>query len=511
MNFIWRLERCDIFMLKGYLNLQNKDLSKEERKAEINYFRNKLEKQQLLIKDHKLPVVVLLEGWGAAGKGSAIKNIIRNIDPRFFSVVVMKTTSTEEEKRKPFLYRYFKVIPEEGHFAFLDAGWMDGLMQEKFFTDMPSERYESRISSIKTFERQLTDNGYLVLKLFLNINEKEQRKRLRKLEENPDTAWHVSEYDRWQNEHYEECFQEFDKYLTATNTPNAPWYIVDSTNIKMAELQVLQLLTNGIDTALENTKLSFPLLQNLFPLMHMPKLAEIQLDKTITEEEYKKQLKEKQKKLSELHNELYRLRVPVIVVYEGWDAAGKGGNIRRVTDALDPRGYEVMPIASPEPHEKSRHYLWRFWNRLPKDGHIAIFDRSWYGRVMVERIEGFCSKNDWQRAYHEINEFEKELVDWGAKIIKFWVHIDQDTQLKRFTDRQNTPEKQWKITEEDWRNREKWSEYEKAVNEMLKRTSTSFAPWYIIESNDKKYARIQSLDIIIKEITDALEKRKEER
>lgn len=178
-------------------------------------------------------------------------------------------------------------------------------------------------------------------------------------------------------------------------------------------------------------------------------------------------------------------KIPVVIAYEGWDAAGKGGNIKRIAGALDPRGYEVHPIASPEPHEKARHYLWRFWTRLPKTGHIAIFDRTWYGRVMVERLEGFCSTNDWQRAYNEINEFEKELSQWGAVIIKFWVQIDKDTQLERFTERQNTPEKQWKITDEDWRNRDKWDQYEDAVNEMLQKTSTEYAPWHILESVDK--------------------------
>lgn len=166
----------------------------------------------------------------------------------------------------------------------------------------------------------------------------------------------------------------------------------------------------------------------------------------------------------------------MVICYEGWDAAGKGGNIKRITEALDPRGFEVHPIASPEPHEKARHYLWRFWTRLPKTGHIAIFDRTWYGRVMVERLEGFCSENDWQRAYNEINEFERELFDWGAVILKFWVQIDKETQLERFQARQNTPEKRWKITEEDWRNREKWDAYENAVNEMLEKTSTQYAP-----------------------------------
>ena len=248
-----------------------------------------------------------------------------------------------------------------------------------------------------------------------------------------------------------------------------------------------------------------PLLQNAFPLKPIEKLADVALDKTLTEEEYDTLLNQYQKRLRELHNELYRKKIPVIIAYEGWDAAGKGGNIKRITEALDPRGYEVHPIASPEPHEKARHYLWRFWNRLPKTGHVAIFDRTWYGRVMVERLEGFCSENDWQRAYVEINEFEKELADWNAVIVKFWVQIDKDTQLARFKERENTPEKRWKITDEDWRNREKWDLYEEAVNEMLQKTNTAYAPWHILESNDKKYARIKALKTVIEAIEKKME------
>ena len=263
-------------------------------------------------------------------------------------------------------------------------------------------------------------------------------------------------------------------------------------------------MTEGIEIALQNKSLAVPLLQNVFPLVKMPKLDEIPLDMEVTEKEYKEEMESLQGRLRDLHNRLYRKQVPVIIAYEGWDAAGKGGNIKRITEALDPRGFEVHPIASPEPHEKARHYLWRFWTRLPKTGHIAIFDRTWYGRVMVERLEGFCSENDWKRAYNEINEFEKELADWGAVVIKFWVQIDKDTQLERFEMRQKTPEKQWKITDEDWRNREKWDAYEEAVNEMIQKTSTVHAPWYILESVDKRYARLKALRIVVERLEEAL-------
>ena len=477
---------------------------KEELKVRLKAAQEKLETQQMKLKDRKLPVLVLIEGWGASGKGSAIGRIIRNIDPRFFKVFSI-STPTEEEQRKPFLCRYFEKIPEAGKFTFLDSGWMDEIMKDRLHGGMDDAAYAQRVDSVKRFERQLTDNGYLVLKFFFHISQKEQEQRIERLLQDKDTAWRVSRSDVWQNRHYSQCEEAFDRYLDDTNTPSAPWYLVDAKSKKFAELQVMETLCMGIETALHNDSLAVPLLQNVFPLVKMPKLREVPLNKAVSDKEYKQELCKLQAKLGMLHNRLYRKRVPVVIVYEGWDAAGKGGNIKRLTGALDPRGFEVHPVASPEPHEKARHYLWRFWTNLPKTGHIAIFDRSWYGRVMVERLEGFCSENDWQRAYYEMNEFEQELHNWGAVILKFWVQIDKDTQLARFTDRQNTPAKQWKITDEDWRNREKWDAYEAAVDEMLQKTSTTFAPWHILESVDKKYARIKALKIVIEALEKALD------
>ena len=477
---------------------------KEELKTRLSDARNQLYDLQMKIKEHKVPVLALFEGWGTAGKGSTIGKVIRNIDPRFFKVVTM-SEPTAEEQRYPFLYRYFKHIPEQGKFTFLDSGWMEQICRERLEEKNDEKEYGSRIESIRRFERQLTDNGYLVLKFFMHIDQEEQKKREERLLEHKDTRWRVSEFDRWENAHYKKCVKAFSQYMSDTNASTSPWYIIDASERKWAELQVLETMISNIQVALQNQAHSVPILQNVFPLEQIPRLSEIELkDKELEEAEYKTELKKLQSELGELHNRLYRKRIPVIITYEGWDAAGKGGNIKRITEALDPRGYEVHPIASPEPHEKARHYLWRFWTRLPKSGHIAIFDRTWYGRVMVERLEGFCSENDWRRAYNEINEFEKELKEWGAVIIKFWVQIDKDTQLERFEERQNTPEKQWKITDEDWRNREKWDAYELAVDEMLQKTNTSFAPWHVLESVDKKYARIKALKIVIEEIQKAL-------
>ena len=479
--------------------------SDEEIAARLKVQRELLAENQLKLKDGKVPVLICLEGWGAAGKGSLVGRIIRNLDPRFFSVESVRY-STEDEKRRPFLYKYFSRIPEAGRFAFLDGGWMREIVNDKLSGDLSGKEYRSRVDSVKRFERSLADNGYLVLKFFLHISKKEQKHRLEALKSDKHTIWRVNDRDVKQNKEYDAYLDAFDSYMYDTNLSNAPWYMIDAEEKKWAELQLLEIINQGIETALANRSTAAPILQNIYPLLPATPLSEIPLDKELSDEAYRAELDKLQKKLRKLHNVLYLKKIPVIIAYEGWDAAGKGGNIKRITEALDARGYEVNPIASPLPHEKARHFLWRFWTRLPKDGHIGIFDRTWYGRVMVERLEGFCSENDWKRAYNEINEFEKELTDWGAIVIKFWVQIDKDTQLERFTLRQNTPGKQWKITDEDWRNREKWDLYETAIDEMIAKTNTVYAPWVVLESNDKKYARIKALKTVIQAIEARLEK-----
>ena len=488
-------------MLKDWSKADKPDSVEIEERLENA--RRELNARQMAIKEKKLPVLVIFDGWGGAGKGGILGKVIKNLDPRFYKTETLSVPS-EDELRRPFLYRYFVRIPEAGRFSFFDGSWMDEITKDYLRGKTDEEEYRHRLTSIKRFERQLSDNGYLVVKFFFNISKNEQKKRLSALMDDKNTKWRVSKWDLWQNKHYDKCMNVYDEYLELTNQFIAPWYFIDSKSRKWAELQVTEILVKSIDIALENTGRAAAILQNTFPLVQMPKLNEIALDVSIDDEKYDKELKELQAELADLHNYIYHKKIPVVIAYEGWDAAGKGGNIKRLTSALDPRGFEVHPIASPEPAEKNRHYLWRFWKRLPKDGHIAVFDRTWYGRVMVERLEGFCSENDWQRAYNEINEFEKELTDWGAIVIKFWVQIDKDTQLKRFTDRQNTPEKQWKITDEDWRNREKWDMYEDAVNEMIQKTSTEFAPWHILESNDKHYARIKALKTVINAIKERM-------
>ena len=302
-----------------------------------------------------------------------------------------------------------------------------------------------------------------------------------------------------------------EEMLEKTDTDYAPWTIIEALDKDYAALKIITTVIDRMAYELEKKKAAAGREEKPVPgareRFKNGVLSGIDLSKRLTDEEYKEKLKKLQKRLSELHSEIYRLRIPVVIGFEGWDAGGKGGAIKRLTSHLDPRGYRVNPTASPNDIEKVHHYLWRFWNNVPKAGHIAIFDRTWYGRVMVERIEGFCTEAEWKRAYQEINEMESHMANFGAVVLKFWLHIDKDEQERRFKERQENPAKQWKITDEDWRNRAKWDAYEEAVNEMLVRTSTTYAPWIVVEGNDKHFARVKVLETVV----DALEKKIKER
>jgi len=486
-------------------------MTKEEYKAVAEGLRADLSLLQHQIRDAKIPVIILFEGWGAAGKGTLISDVLQNLDPRSFKVH-STLPPTEEEKRRPWLHRHWCGIPEKGRMSILDRSWYPEASISRAEDGLSDREALSRFAQINVFERQLTDNGYVILKFFLHISKKKQKKRLDALASRSETAWRATKVDWKRHKEYDRYFSLFDEMLEATSTVYAPWHILSGQEHYAARYSLYRIIIDTLHEALDKKAAASPKVSKRptaprsvpgFTLVNMPKLAAVTLDKTLEPEAYKELLKKRQKKLSELHNVLYKEKIPVIIAYEGWDAAGKGGNIKRLTAALDPRGYEVVPIASPTPTELAHHYLWRFWQHIPKDGHVAVFDRTWYGRLMVERLEGFATEEEWKRAYREINEFEHTLHEWGAIILKFWLHIDKDEQLRRFKEREAIPEKNWKITPEDWRNRDKWDAYEVAVNDMLRLTSTDFAPWTIVESQDKKYGRIKTIDAFI----DAVEKR----
>lgn len=459
---------------------------------------------QRALKEANIPVIILFEGVGAAGKGIQINRLISHLDPRGFDVFA-SNKSTEEEALRPFLWRYWTLIPERGRIAVFDRSWYRKVQVDRFNGETKKEELACAFQDINTFEKQLTDDGYVLIKLFLHISREEQKKRFKKLEASKETSWRVTEQDWNRNRRYDEYMTMNEEMLEKTDTGYSPWTIIESTDKDYAAMKILNCVTDTLEEALKQDgikkKAGGHESESFDSRFQNGVLSGVDLSKSLTREEYKEQLNGLQKKLESLHSELYRLRIPVVLGFEGWDAGGKGGAIKRLTSHLDPRGYRVHPTASPNDIEKKHHYLWRFWNHVPKAGHIAIFDRTWYGRVMVERIEGFCSEQEWKRAYQEINEMESHLANAGAVILKFWMQIDKDEQERRFKERTEIPEKQWKITDEDWRNREKWDQYELAVNEMLVRTSTTYAPWIVVEGNCKYYARVK----VVKTVVDALE------
>ena len=457
------------------------------------------------LKSCNVPVMIVFEGFGGAGKGTQINHLIEPMDPRGFTVYSTQA-ETQEEQYHPFLWRFWNKTPEKGRIAIFDRSWYGKLLVERYEKKTHKKDIPGVLEDIENFEKQLTDDGTLLIKFFLAISEKEQGKRFDKLLSKEETSWRVSKADKDRNKHYEEYARMADEMLTRTDTEYAPWTIIEAHDERYAAVKILTTVVEAFEERYEKEQNPQPRqIDGKFGQNDLKEsvLKKVDLSKKLDRETYEKKLEELQKKLTLLHSEIYAKRIPVVLAFEGWDAGGKGGAIKRLTRALDPRGYTVNPTSSPNDIERAHHYLWRFWTKMPKDGHIAIFDRTWYGRVMVERIEGFCTTQEWQRAFKEMNQMEQQLVNHGAIVIKFWMHIDKEEQERRFKERQENPDKQWKITDEDWRNREKWELYEQAVDEMMVRTSTVNAPWVIVEGNDKLYARIKVLETVV----DALEKR----
>ena len=455
-----------------------------------------------------VPVVVVFEGWDAAGKGKVINRLVQALDPRGFKVYTIGAP-TETEEFYPWMWRFWNLLPAAGDIVILDHSWYRRLLLERVENDQ-ADSWPAAFDDIRDFEHQLTDSGVLLVTFWLHISKREQKRRFQTLESNPAMSWRVGPQERKQNKKYPRWLAAAEEMLARTDTANAPWTLVEATHERHLRVKVLDTVAAAMQRELDRRAAAAPperkpmAVPADWPPPHKTILDRVDLSLSLTREQYDEELGKLQERLLNLEYRLYDARLPAVVVYEGCDAAGKGGNIRRLTRGLDPRGYEVHPVAAPTPQELAHHFLWRFWRNVPKAGHIAIFDRSWYGRVLVEPIEGFCTEAEWKRAYQEINEFERQLAGHGTVIVKFWLQIDRDEQIRRFQDRQNTAAKQWKITQEDWRNREKWKQYEQCLVEMLERTSTTYAPWTILEANCKLYARIKALRTVADAVESAL-------
>ena len=481
-----------------------KKIDKETYKKTEKEQSEKLGLLQRQLKEAGIPVMIVFEGMGASGKGTQINHLIQALDPRGFDVYA-NDKSTDEERMRPFLWRFYTKLPAQGRIAVFDRSWYRQVTMERFSGKLPDEDLPGAFHDIQSFERQLTDDGMVIIKLFLYISREEQKKRFKKLEGSKETSWRVTKDDWKRNTEYDRFLQICEEMLQNTDMDYAPWTIIEANDKEYAAAKIMSCVADCLSDCLNKKSVTGVPKEKELPVrsesFKTGVLSGVDLTKSISKEDYKKEIDRLQKKLEFLHSQIYRMRIPVVLGFEGWDAAGKGGAIKRLTSHLDPRGYKVYPTAAPNDLERVHHYLWRFWINMPKAGHIAIFDRTWYGRVLVERVEGFCRESQWKQAYQEINEMENHLANAGAVVLKFWLHIDKDEQEKRFKERQEDPLKQWKITEEDWRNREKWDQYESAVNEMLVRTSTTYAPWVVVEGNCKYYARVK----ILKTVVEALE------
>jgi polyphosphate:AMP phosphotransferase len=482
--------------------LQNIDLSRTIEKGTFKSQKDasdlKLGNLQRVAKSLSIPTIILFEGWSASGKGTLINELILPLDPRGFTVYSDKKP-TEEDAFYPFLRRFWRRTPTRGRIAIFDRSWNRRVITDRINKVLKGRRLLQAFEDIRSFERQLTDEGTLIVKFFLHISKEEQKRRFNALRANRSTAWRVTKDDLRQQARYDEYLAATENMLTETDADFAPWTVVEAHDRRFATLKIFATVIDALERAVaamaqkSGTTATSSQLASSFKTTALDK---VDLSLSLNEETYDARIGKAQDAIRELEYKIYLRRIPVVIVYEGWDAAGKGGNIRRLTKNLDPRGYGVVPIAAPNDLEKAHHYLWRFWAQMPKAGHITIFDRSWYGRVLVERVEGFCSEAQWRRAYREINGMEQHLGHFGTVILKFWLHIDPDEQLRRFKERENLSHKQWKLTDEDWRNREKLPQYKEAVEEMLHRTTTPDAPWIVVESNCKRYARVKVLEAV---------------
>ncbi len=489
----------------------SKKLSKEVYREVFPELEMRLGECQRAARAAGVPVVVVFEGWDAAGKGNLINRFTQALDPRGFKVHPI-SAPTPNQRYFPWMARFWEAQPAAGSFAIFDRSWYGRVLVERVEGLIRKGQWKQAYADILQFERQMADAGTVIVKFWLHIDKREQKSRFKKIEKDPVTAWKVGKEEWEQHRRHDDWREAIEEMIERTGAAHAPWTVVEATQGRFARVKVFETVIRAIEDELERRAAepqTAP--EPMAAPAESPTTSHTILDRldmtlSLERDEYREQLDDLQKRIFQLEHELFVARMPAVIVYEGSDAGGKGGNIKRLTRGLDPRGYEVVPVGAPTTEERAHHYLWRFWKNVAKAGHITIFDRSWYGRVLVERVEGFCHEDEWKRAYREINEFERQLADFGTVIVKFWLHIDQEEQLRRFQAREQTPEKQWKLTDEDWRNREKWPQYKRAVVEMLQHTSTTYAPWTILEANCKLHARIKALRTVADALETALKK-----
>jgi len=480
-------------------------LSKSDYKAQVPRLRSELLDAQQQLRKAPFPVIVLFAGVDTAGKGETVNLLNEWMDPRWI-VTRGYTDPSGEERERPRLWRYWRDLPPRGRIALFLSAWYSSPIRHRVASRISTSEFDALLDQVAAFERALTDDGAVILKFWMHLSKAAQKKRLASFEKDPLQRWRVTK-KQWRH------WRMFDKFVAAadrairrTSTDQAPWQIVEGEDEHYRSIVVGVELRDAIRRGLERahqgrtrsrattkTREGRPARAIDRVARQFNVLDNLDLSRQLSDTRFKTRLAEQQSRLNLLQRRARQQGVSTIAVFEGWDASGKGGAIRRVTGALDARDYDVIPVAAPTEEERAHHYLWRFWRHLSRAGRLTIFDRSWYGRVLVERVEGFAREDEYMRAYGEINQFEEQLVGHGILVVKFWLHISREEQLRRFRDRTRTSYKKWKIGDEDWRNRARWADYTIAVNDMVARTSTRIAPWTLIEGNDKNFARVKVL------------------
>jgi len=483
-------------------------VKKKAFKALVPGLRQELVDLQQRLRGSNTSVLVVFAGVDGAGKHEMVNTLNAWMDPRGIVTHAYGRNDETAEERPPF-WKYWRDLPANGQIGLFLSAWYSNPLLGRVRRTMGPESFSQQLDQIQAFERTLADDGILLLKVWMHLDKKAQRKRLEKLTAQADTAWQVKPgaWDNWGM--YDRFMEVSNEIIERSARDGSPWLLVNGKHRYTRQLTVARALRDALRNHLEHPPRSKGLADSTWTRKMRPtrgSLRKMDLGKDLSESVYKKRLKNAQRRLYQLQHQAQMAGLSTVLVFEGQDAAGKGGAIRRLVQGLDAQQYQVIPIAAPTKIEWAHHYLWRFWLHIPRKGRVTIFDRSWYGRVLVERVEGFADRAGWQRAYREINEFERQLVNHQTVLCKFWLQIDKDMQLARFEDRQNTPYKGWKITDEDWRNREKWEAYDAAVDDMIILTHQRHAPWILVEGNHKGWARIKVLETVCKQLENALGK-----
>jgi len=468
-----------------------RSIAKEVWAAEVPKLRADLLAAQLALRSTRVPV--------GAGKGETVNRLHEWLDTRGLETHVFGPLSDEERDRPPY-WRFWRTLPARGRIGIYFGSWYTDPIVRRVYGKISTAELDDALARIALFEQMLAADGAVLLKFWYHLSRKEQRRRLRRLERDAATRWRVSPVDWKHYALYDRFRKHSERALARTDREHAPWHVVEATDDRYRELTTGRLLLGALRRAVAPAPAA-PRPAPAPPPAGAPTLLDrVDLTRRVSEAAYRRELAKLQARLCELARAAYQERRSSVAVFEGWDAAGKGGAIRRVAEAMDARDYRVISVAAPTDEERAHHYLWRFWRHVPRAGTMTLYDRSWYGRVLVERVEGFASEPEWSRAYAEINDFEAQLVEHGMVLAKFWLHIGKAEQLARFRERARIAYKRHKITAEDWRNRRRWARYEEAVNEMVGRTSTRHAPWTIVPADDKRRARLIVLRTLCRDL-----------